>query len=99
MRYDWGHMTGMIFVFDFSQVMATKKRTSFEPFHYAFLVWIFLVALFVLWDVLTGETLTSTGLVKIAWMSAIAAVVCYFMEKRRQKREENSPQSPSENAS
>ena len=79
--------------------MATKKRASIEPFHYAFLVWVFLVALFVLWDVLTGETLTPSELVKTAWMSAIAAIVCFFMEQRRQKREKNSQQSPSEKSS
>ena len=32
--------------------MGTKKGARFDPFHYAFLIWVLLVALFVLWDVL-----------------------------------------------
>ena len=78
--------------------MAANKSARIEPFSFAFLVWIFFVALAVLWDVLTGEEMTLGELFRISWMGAIAGVVCYFMHKRRLIREESSRQSRPEDS-
>lgn len=76
--------------------MATNNSARIDPFSFAFLVWIFFVALAVLWDVLTGEEMTLGGLFRISWMGAIAGVVCYIMHKRRLIREKSSRQSQPE---
>ena len=87
-------MTDMISVFYISEVMAYKKRSRYDPLEYALIVWALLVAVLVLAELFSGDGLMTGELVRIAWLSLVAAAVCFITQKRRLKREKDRQRMP-----
>ena len=67
--------------------MASEKQEQMEPWHFAFLVWIYFVAIAVLWEQLFQSGLTLEELVKTVWLGAVAASVVFYLKRRQRKRE------------